>query len=167
MNEKRASIAARLAGRWPTILAAIGLGLLVAWLLPRRSREVVLVDGSGRWPAAASPLQRTIAWRPAEPLPAGPEDLAAADSLVRPQFAEGGRAIYFTRQRPGHDADIYRAEFDGDRWLPAEPVEAINSGRGDYGPFISPDGRTLLLYSERDGGFGGYDIYVSRREDRD
>jgi hypothetical protein len=167
MNEKRASIAARLAGRWPTILAAIGLGLLVAWLLPRRSREVVLVDGSGRWPAAARPLQRTIAWRPAEPLPAGPEDLAAADSLVRPQFAEGGRAIYFTRQRPGHDADIYRAEFDGDRWLPAEPVEAINSGRGDYGPFISPDGRTLLLYSERDGGFGGYDIYVSRREDRD
>jgi hypothetical protein len=165
MNPDRLRAERRALDRWPLFLAVLGLVLAVAWLLPRRSREVVLADGAQRWSRESAPPRRTIVWRPAERLPAAPEDLAAADSLVRPQLAEGGRAIYFTRQRPGGDADIYRSEFDGERWLPAEPVAAINSPGGDYGPFISADGRTLLLSSDRAGGFGGYDLYVARRAD--
>jgi|688.fasta_scaffold20328_7 hypothetical protein len=150
---------------WPKILAAAAVGALVVWMLPRLSRQVVLVDGSHRWAAEVAPPRRAIVWKPAEPLPAAPGDLAAADSLVRPQLAEGGRAVYYTRQQPGGEADIYRSEFDGSRWLPGEPVAGINSDGGDYGPFISADGETLLLYSDREGGFGGYDLYASRRTD--
>jgi len=149
--------------RWLPIVAAAAVGAFVVWMLPRPSKDVVLVDGTQRWASDTAPPKRSVIWKPAEPLPAAPHDLAAADSLVRPQLAEGGRAIYYTRQQPGGGADIYRSEFDGKSWLPGEPVAAINSAGGDYGPFISPDGETLLLYSDREGGFGGYDLYQSRR----
>jgi hypothetical protein len=35
----------------------------------------------------------------------------------------------------------------------------------DNNPFISPEGNLLLFSSERPGGFGGYDIYVSKKID--
>ena len=41
--------------------------------------------------------------------------------------------------------------------LPAE----VNSGISDTSPFISPDGKTLLFYSSRPGGYGKGDLYVS------
>ena len=42
-------------------------------------------------------------------------------------------------------------------------IEALNSEEEDWDPFISPDGSYLLWASEREGGYGGTDIYVSFR----
>lgn len=40
----------------------------------------------------------------------------------------------------------------------------VNSPERDLGPSLSPDGLSLYFNSERDGGYGGMDIWVSRRE---
>lgn len=40
---------------------------------------------------------------------------------------------------------------------------AINSALSDQGPAISKDGLTLYFHSNRPGGFGGFDMYVSHR----
>ena len=43
----------------------------------------------------------------------------------------------------------------------------VNSTSMDRGPAISKDGLSLYFASNRPGGFGGEDIYVSQRETRD
>lgn len=41
--------------------------------------------------------------------------------------------------------------------------QAVNSPKSDYAPFVSPDGNSLYFASDREGGRGGTDIWVSRR----
>jgi len=41
----------------------------------------------------------------------------------------------------------------------------INSPENDFGPIVTADGNALYFTSERDGGLGGQDIWVSRRKD--
>ena len=43
----------------------------------------------------------------------------------------------------------------------------VNAGPSDTSPFLSPDGNALLFYSERSGGFGQADLYVSTKRDGD
>jgi len=40
---------------------------------------------------------------------------------------------------------------------------AVNSPKSDYAPFVSPDGKSLYFASDREGGRGGTDIWVSHR----
>ncbi|HEX7118008.1 MAG TPA: hypothetical protein VF212_04435 [Longimicrobiales bacterium] len=57
-----------------------------------------------------------------------------------------------------------RWQKDADRW--AEPVNSgasLNSDADAEMPSISPDGTELYLPSDRPGGLGGYDLYVSTR----
>jgi hypothetical protein len=42
---------------------------------------------------------------------------------------------------------------------------AINSPKSEASPYLAPDGKTLYFSSERAGGSGGFDLYVSRRLD--
>jgi hypothetical protein len=44
---------------------------------------------------------------------------------------------------------------------------AINSASSDQGPAISKDGLTLYFHSNRPGGLGGFDMYVSQRASLD
>src|SRR5438094_261275 len=46
---------------------------------------------------------------------------------------------------------------------PANVGEPVNSIFADQGAFISKDGLTLYFQSDRPGGFGGVDLYVSQR----
>lgn len=60
--------------------------------------------------------------------------------------------------------DIYFSELiDGVWTTPTKLNEAINTNQYESHPSISPDGEFLLFVSDRKGGFGDLDIYVSRR----
>jgi Tol biopolymer transport system component len=48
-------------------------------------------------------------------------------------------------------------------WSAPVPVPNVNSAFIDFGPGISPDGRSLYFGSNRPGGFGGADLWVSQR----
>ncbi len=41
----------------------------------------------------------------------------------------------------------------------------VNSAGSDFSPVVSPDGNKLFFTSDRDGGYGGQDIWVSERVD--
>jgi len=146
-------------------LSLIGLLLagLAIWLVPRRVSEFVTADGDLRWNHREAPPRRTIVWQPAErvPTPNLPEE--ARESLIRPQPDQEGRVLYFTLRKSGEQAHIYRSRREDGRWLPAEPVEVLNSAADDIGPVLSADGRMLYLYSNREGGEGGFDLYLAER----
>ena len=80
-----------------------------------------------------------------------------------------GLELYFMSTRPGGLGGYY-----GDIWLTtrnsveepwAEPVNpsVLNSAHGEGYTRLSPDGRTLFLDSDRPGGIGDWDIWLSRR----
>jgi Tol biopolymer transport system component len=66
-------------------------------------------------------------------------------------------------------ADIYvsqRASVD-DPWGPPQRLGPnINTASNEQAPRLSIDGHRLFFHSDRPGGFGGQDIYVSRRRDK-
>jgi hypothetical protein len=97
-----------------------------------------------------------------------------------PFVSRNGLSLYFTSQtcvptpfpgcRPGFGGwDIFvsqRATVD-DPWGPAQNLgPTINTSSNEGAPALSPDGHVMFFASTRPGGFGGNDIYVSRRHNK-
>ena len=64
------------------------------------------------------------------------------------------------------NSDIYVSEFKGGRWQPAESVgPTINHANArEAQPSVTPDGKRLYFASNREGGFGGDDIWCAERQ---
>jgi hypothetical protein len=75
--------------------------------------------------------------------------------------------LYFSAtNRTGNNSsrDIYFSEKINNRWSQPKPLEIINTEFYESYPFISKDGNYLLFISDREGGNGGIDIYISMRQ---
>ena len=80
-----------------------------------------------------------------------------------------GRTLIFTacEDRSGlGSCDLYIAQRTGDRWSrPKNLGRNINSRAWESQPSLSADGRTLYFVSDRKGGSGKRDIYVTRQQE--
>lgn len=81
-----------------------------------------------------------------------------------------GRTIYFTacyRDDSRGGCDIYISKLTDAGWsLPENLGLTINTAHWETQPSISFDGKTLYFVSNRPGGFGGSDIWMSRKTAR-
>jgi len=88
-----------------------------------------------------------------------------ADIEAHPAFLPDG-GIYFMRQN-GKTRRLFKAARRGDGF--AEPVAIpLNEdllAEQFSGPCFSPDGRTLLMHSRKEGGFGNWDLYVAFKDE--
>lgn len=106
-------------------------------------------------------------WGPAVNL--GPEVNTAANEAgpYYQQSAEDGAAnLYFNTTTPGGSQDIYVAPVtrDGETRGPAVLVaELSDPTASDQHASVRADGREVLFHSNRAGGLGGFDIWVSTR----
>jgi len=110
-------------------------------------------------------------WGP--PINLGPLVNSAADEMC-PAISSDGLEVYFseyTVARPGGcgESDIWVAKraTKNDPW--GEPVNlgpTVNSASYDTRPSLSPDGLLLFFDSQRPGGYGQGDLYVTRRATR-
>ena len=93
---------------------------------------------------------------------------------INSEFNEGsatlspdGRTLYFTRcDEPIGlgSCDIYTAEYIGGTWANIRNLGPnVNSDAWDSHPNVTPDGNTLFFTSNRDGGFGMSDLYMTQR----
>ncbi len=63
--------------------------------------------------------------------------------------------------------DIYQCVLKGDKWdKPVKLPNTINTKYHESSATFSPDGRTLYFVSDREGGFGGSDIWQSKKDKR-
>jgi hypothetical protein len=93
----------------------------------------------------------------------------------------GGTALYFDSNRPGglgpvaddppaHNGNaIYSStllsdeSFASAQLVPVNVPSPVNSGAIDAGPALSFDARTLYFQSNRTGGIGAFDLWVTTR----
>ena len=96
-----------------------------------------------------------------------------------PSISADGLSLYFCSNRPGGVGGVSGVSGVGDLWVTTratteddwgEPVNlglTVNTSSADEGPSISADGLALYFTSDRPGGFGTLDLYVSTRATKD
>ena len=85
-------------------------------------------------------------------------------------FSKDGETAYFTRSlsinvklknrtKEKNRLGVFKATYDGNEWGNVKPCP-FNSAEYNIGqPTLSKDGKTLYVVSDKEGGFGGKDIY--------
>lgn len=64
-----------------------------------------------------------------------------------------------------NDSDLYFSEYDGISWSAAKPFgKNINTKYWESHAFIIEDGSAMIFSSDRPGGYGGLDLYISIRQ---
>lgn len=82
-----------------------------------------------------------------------------------PEISPDGLTLYFSHNSPLGDINIFYSQWDGSAWGPPIDMGGVvnSSPQNDWGPTLAGDGNTMYFASNRPGGYGGYDIYRTRR----
>ncbi|MBT3468543.1 MAG: hypothetical protein HOI65_12365, partial [Opitutae bacterium] len=147
--------------------SGVVIGIFVLGLiLFLTNRKAYFIDGYGIREEAEKVTVRQILWETPELLD-GLDELE--DELYDPTFGDDGSSMVFNMGRPGKDggADLFRVDNPkGEGWGDPEPLDTLNGPENEIGANLSADGRYLFFFSDRDGGFGGYDIWFSEWDGR-
>lgn len=92
-------------------------------------------------------------------------DRATTGGFWYPNQPEPG-VLYFgaTLEDSFGEGDFYRAQEVNGEWHISHLPAPFNTAGYEWDPLISPDGSYMIFQSERVGGLGGTDIYVSFRD---
>ncbi len=87
-------------------------------------------------------------------------------SEFSPTISPDNSFMIFGSSRPGGqgDKDLWISYFKDKKWSKPENLRTLNSKYHDQEPFLTYDGRALLFSSDRDGGYGVGDIYISYKQ---
>ncbi len=79
--------------------------------------------------------------------------------------ADGQKFIIYLGKNNG--GDLFESRLEGDIWSKPESLgKNINTDYHEPSACYSPDGRTLYFVSDKPGGKGGHDIYISRLDEK-
>ena len=84
-----------------------------------------------------------------------------------PSLSPDKRDLYFASRRPGGygGSDIYVSHFSNGQWSEPENLgPTINTGGDETAPFIHADNQTLYFTSSGHPGYGGDDLFLSRKD---
>ena len=85
-----------------------------------------------------------------------------------PSLSPDKRTLYFTSNRPGGigGSDLYVSYMQPNgKWGPAENMGTVLNSAGDeMAPFIHADNQTLYFTSSGHPGYGGADLFISRKQ---
>lgn len=116
-----------------------------------RNMDIWYSDRVGKGPASS--------WSAPQHL----ENVNSAGKEGSPAAAKDGTLCFFSDRGRGPNLNsIYCAELHGRKY--GEPIKMgpeINSEASDTSPAFSGDGNTMVFYSNRPGGYGKGDLYVS------
>ncbi len=94
------------------------------------------------------------------------EPINTANPEINPAISSSGTVYYQSMSDDGRGFDIYYCQFENGAYLtPRRLPGEINTEHDEGGPYIAPDESYLLFHSNRPGGLGRSDLYISFRKD--
>ena len=162
--------------RWDEYLAALTPDGS-AMYFTRRSKKKNKYDGPGAQLRSVEEFSRAVSTGEQQGMPAF-EEGSALEAPFNSQYNEGGpsltadnRFMVFTicERNPktgAQNCDLYYTTYEYGVWNGIRPMpEEINLPNSwESQPSISPNGDVLYFTSDRAGGYGGLDLYRSRRD---
>jgi serine/threonine protein kinase/Tol biopolymer transport system component len=131
--------------------------------------ELSLFFSSNRAPGGYQAFHLWVATRPSKdeawgtPVHLG-ADLNSEQNQWTPCLSADGLSLYFSKGWYTGDLWVARRNGLGEPWgVPESLGPAVNGPGWNMGPSISADGLELFFCSTRPGGYGGPDLYVTKR----
>ena len=154
--------------KWIAPGVAFILSIILLWNLGGKIREEVwayYTDGEDITISSEENKARYVLWEPPSPtiLPQGEQTKnikKGPSGNFEAAFSSDGRKMAIVLEQD-QGADIFVSIWDGRVWSSPEPLIGVNSKFNERGPAFSLSGDKLFFSSDRDGGRGGYDIYVT------
>lgn len=141
------------------IILFTAVGTAIVWQVWPES-HAFFTDADSIKELVATAVTRDVLWQPPSALT---DIINTGGDDYEPRMSADGLTLYFVRGKAGHNADIYCSRRTNEGWTKPERLHEVNSDADDLGPEPSADGNSLYFYSDRIGGRGGYDLWVSRR----
>ncbi|UCG62318.1 MAG: PD40 domain-containing protein [Candidatus Zixiibacteriota bacterium] len=92
--------------------------------------------------------------------------LNSGNPEINPAVASSGMIYFQSMSEDGQNFDIYFSAYDnGSYGQPQKLPGDINTEYNEGGPFVAPDESYLVFHSNRPGGVGRSDLYISFREE--
>jgi hypothetical protein len=161
----------------PALLALAVLALLASFIWGKLSENVwaYFTDDAGMRVEVQEEKARAVLWQNPSPnnftAQDDPQDPDRADAINAPgnrleaAFSPNGTTMILVREGTDESGDdLFLSRWDGRLWSPPQPLTSLNSPQNDRGPAFSRDGKHLYFASDREGGHGGYDLYVASRD---
>lgn len=163
--------------------------LVFAFVLHHKLRDEIwayYTDGEDLRVAAIENKQRMILWedphrevfqQESRPRRVGgtiADGALSGNALSQPKteaaFSADGASMVLTHQNnrvgaSGTNTDLFLSRWDGQTWSRPQPINDLNTGSNERGASFSRDGNYLYFCSDREGGLGGYDLYVATKQD--
>ena len=179
-----ASVPKRSWTRWILPVVALAIMAALGSILKNRLHEDVwafYTDDEGLKVDAKAKKQRMVLWEdPQERVfeekqldrgnPEVSDPINQSSEWVEAAFSADGAMMVLTRWSKDFEktepvetgADLYLSTWNGRVWSRPAPMTHLNTDGNERGAAFSRDGKYLYFSSDREGGAGGYDIYVSR-----
>jgi hypothetical protein len=111
-------------------------------------------------------FSRSISGKWTAPVNITPELQSDGDFYISCLSADG-KLIFLSRD-DNYNSDIYSSSFNGNTWAKTVKLNKnINTKHWESHGFISEDGEQFIFASDRPGGFGGLDLYISHKVNGD
>ena len=92
------------------------------------------------------------------------EPISIGKDAYYTSISMNGTLYFSARDESGSSGDIYRSKLVAGQYTSAECVEnSVNTESNEHDPFIAPDESYLIFASNRPGGYGQSDLYISFR----
>ncbi len=90
------------------------------------------------------------------------EGVDRENTILQSTISSNGARMVFARGGSEGNSDLFLLLSDGNKWGEERPMRALNSKFNETSPDLSGDGKYLFFTSDRPGGQGGFDIWVSK-----
>ncbi|MBI4607354.1 MAG: PD40 domain-containing protein [Planctomycetes bacterium] len=155
---------------WTALLAAaaIAAGLWLAVRAGLVRRVYVYGERGATLEVEGAPVVRSVSWSAPREVPralAAPALAPAASTAAVPSGPPVSPGLVLTAERvEGCGLEIVARELTTSGWsAPAPLPEPVSSPHDELAPCLAPGGGILLFASDRPGGLGGLDLWLSRR----
>ena len=144
--------------RWSALVLLVA-GVVWTWSYLRPERWYKFTDQVSFEQVAKDVELGFVLWEPAELVVEG---IGEGEDVSQASISSDGARMVYASVGPEGDSNLFLRLWDGSSWGEAHPMRALNSKFQETAPTLSGDGKLLFFSSDRPGGRGGSDIWVSK-----